>query len=35
MDSELKIKKELYEKELNKLIDDFSAKKKDYFSKYI
>lgn len=35
MDSELKIKKELYEKELNKLINDFSAKKKDYFSKYI
>lgn len=35
MNSEIKLKKELYEKELDKLIDDFSTKKKEYFSKHI
>ncbi len=35
MDTELQIKKDLFEKELNKLIEDFSQKKKDYYSKYI
>ncbi len=35
MDTELQRKKDLFEKELNKLIEDFSQKKKDYFSKYI
>lgn len=35
MDTELQIKKDLFEKELNKLIEDFSQKKKYYFSKYI
>lgn len=35
MDKELQIKKELFEKELNKLIEDFSQKKKEYFSKYV
>lgn len=35
MDTELQRKKEIFEKELNKLIEDFSQKKKDYFSKYI
>lgn len=35
MDTELQRKKDLFEKELNKLIKDFSQKKKDYFSKYI
>lgn len=35
MDTELQTQKDLFEKELNKLIEDFSRKKKDYFSKYI
>lgn len=35
MDSEMKQKMDLYEKELDKLISDFSAKKKTYFAKYI
>lgn len=35
MGTELQIKKDLFEKELNKLIEDFLQKKKDYFSKYI
>lgn len=35
MDTELQQKKNLFEKELNKLIEDFSQKKKEYFSKYI
>lgn len=35
MNSDLKTKQELYERELNKLINDFSVKKKDYFSRYI
>lgn len=35
MDTELKNKKDLFEKELNKLIEDFSRKKKNYFTKYI
>lgn len=35
MDTELQIQKDLFEQELNKLIDDFSRKKKDYFSKHI
>ncbi len=35
MDTELQIKKDLFEKELNKLIGDFSQKKKHYYSKYI
>lgn len=35
MNTELQIKKDLFEKELNKLIEDFSQKKKDYFLKYI
>jgi hypothetical protein len=35
MDTELQIKQDLFEKELNKLIEDFSQKKKDYYSKYV
>lgn len=35
MEKELQIKKDLFEKELNKLIEDFSKKKKDYFLKHI
>ena len=35
MENELQTKKESFEKELNKLIEDFSQKKKIYYSKYI
>lgn len=35
MEKELQIKKDLFEKELNKLIEDFSKKKKEYFFKHI
>jgi|GEM_PF-3082060 len=34
MDLDLQKKKELFEKEVNKLIGDFSRKKKEYFAKY-
>lgn len=34
MDSDLQKKKDLFEQEVNKLIEDFSRKKKEYFTKY-